>query len=513
MRKPLIIALILALAILPVQAREVTITVLATTDTHGNVSGYDYATETELDYGLAQAASQINNMRRERKNLILVDLGDSLSGDALPFYHRFFEATQPNPVINAMNEMEYDVAVPGNHDFDYGTEYLLAAVGQSRFPWTSANIFPEGGSETLFPETVVVERDGVKVGFFGLTTPVTRKTQPPANIDNVLFTDMVQAATKAVATLEGQGADVIVALAHSGRGDKMQTGENFENAVYQVAENVPGITAILFGHTHEEVSFELHNNVLLCQPRDHARSIGVLMIDLQQRDGKWEILAKTSTSFQTIGMKADRKVEKATKSINAACERFADEVLGDYNRELIVSGDPLNPGSSTFTLVDSVKHWKDADVVMLPMQSPEETIKSERTSFRNRHMLKLVPYDNYFVRFQVTGQQLDTMLELAAAMLGSDGKLKTGVPFYHFDYCAGVQYRLNPLNTEGQRVEITAVNRKDFDEAAIYTVAMTGYQYGMERFFAGEIPEPLEWSDRTLRQMVRSLVLDMQESE
>ena len=513
MRKSLVTVLVLIFISMPALAKEVTITILATTDIHGNVSGYDYASEEDLGYGLLQAATQVKNMHQERKNLILVDLGDALSGNALPFYHKHFQPEAVNPVIAVMNEMKYDVAVPGNHDFDFGVEHFLGSASQSRFSWTSANILPAGDDTPLMYDSVIVERNGVKVGFFGLTTPVTARTLPPALITDVLFTDMVQAAQKAVTSLKQQGANVIIGLAHSGRGDKVQEGELHENAVYQVIENVPGITAMLCGHSHEEISFELYNNVLICQPGAFGQSIGVLMIDMQQRDGAWEVLAKTSTTLQVSGLKPERKAEKVARSLIGDCKDFADESLGDYDYELIFSGDPTAPGSATFMMIDAIQAWAASDVVMLPMQAPEETIKGRRAAFRNRHMLQLTPYDNHMVRFQVNGQALDQMMEKGAAMLTAEGTLRPGIPPYHFDYFGGVQYRMNPGAPAGERVEIVSVNRNTFAADAVYTVAMTGYEYGMGRYFTGDAPEPLEWSENSLRQMIRSLVLDAQEKE
>lgn len=513
MRKSLVAVIVLILIFLPVQAKEVTITILATTDIHGNVSGYDFASENDLGYGLLQAASQVKTMRQERKDLILVDLGDALSGNALPFYHKHFQPDALNPVIAVMNEMKYDVAVPGNHDFDFGVAHFLDSASRSRFSWTSANILPTGGDTPLMYDSIIVERDGVKVGFFGLTTPVTAKTLPPALIADVVFTDMVQAAERAVASLKQQGADIIVGLAHSGRGDKVQEGELNENAVYQVIENVPGITAMLCGHSHEEITFELYNNVLVCQPAAFGQSIGVVMIDMQQRDGVWEVLAKTSTTLQVSGLKPERKAEKAARSLIGDCEEFANQSLGDYDVELIFSADPTSAGSATFMMIDAIQAWATSDVVMLPMQAPEETIKSRRAAFRNRHMLQLTPYDNYMVRFQVNGQELDQMMEKGAAMLTAEGTLRPGIPPYHFDYFGGVQYRMNPGAPAGERVEIVSVNRNAFTADAVYTVAMTGYEYGMGRYFTGVAPEALEWSGDSLRQMIRSLVLDAQEKE
>ena len=512
MRNVRIAILILVLATMPLPAKEVTITILATTDTHGNVSGFDYAAGKDLGYGLAQAATQINTMRKERKNLILVDLGDALSGNALPYYHHNFASGQPNPVIAAMNVMGYDVAVPGNHDFDFGTKNLVDAITESRFAWTSANLLQADSRTPLIYDTVVVDRDGVQVGFFGLTTPITARTQPPANIAGLEFSDMIEAARAAVEKLKEQGADVIVALAHSGTGSKLQTEKNPENAVYQVVEQVQGITAVLLGHSHDEISFELYNNVLLCQPKDHAQSIGVIIVDLQQRDGTWEILAKTSTTLKVDGLKPDKKVIRAAKDTLKACEDFANETLGTYDQELVVTGDPLVPGSAFFLLSDAVRAWKKTDVVTLPLQTPEEIIKSERADFRNRHMLKLTPYDNFMVQFEVTGRQLHDMLELNVARLGADGKLKTGTPGYYFDYFGGVQYKVNPLNPEGDRVEILTVNQKPFDINGAYSVAMTAYQYGMDRFFTGAQPEAIQWSERGLRTLIRAHILEMQES-
>ncbi len=512
MRRFLIFTLFLGLSTGLGFSREVTITILATTDTHGNVNGFDYATDQDLGYGLTQIATQINNLRGSRKNLILVDCGDAISGNALTFYHKHFASDQPNPVIAAMNEMEYDVAVPGNHEFDFGLDYLAEAISTSSFPWISANIVQEQTGQPLLSGTVVLEREGVRIGFFGLTTPATARTLPPATLGGMAFQDMVESARNAVASLKAQGVNLVVGLVHSGRGEKVQTGTGNENAVYQVIEQVEGIDIILFGHSHGEVPLELYKNVLLCQPKDHAQSLAVVMVDLQQRDGQWEILAKTSTTLKTVGLTSDKKVERKARKMIRDCQDFVKESLGTYDTELVVSENPLTPRGPFYLLSNAVNRWNDSDVVVVPMMEPGMEIKSERADFLNRHVFRLLPYDNYVIRFQLNGEQLKGLIEQDVSLLGSDAKLLPGVPFYRFANFGGVQYSVNMSAAQGERVTVQQVAGKPFDAAATYSIAMTGYQYGLGAFFSGEKPQPLEWSDVSLRQMVRNYILGLQDS-
>ncbi len=460
--------------------KTTTITIIATTDTHGHITSYDYVKEKNVEFGLPYAAYLLKTLRKEHRNVILVDCGDTISGTAITYYHAYYKKDEENPVIKLMNQLHYDVAVLGNHDFDFGVDYLVNCINMSHFPWLSANVLK--GKEPLTYGYKIVEKDGVKVGFFGLTTPATYYFEPPGNISGLVFEKMVQGAKKAVYALKEQGADVVVALVHSGKGEMYAGEEPFENALYYVLEHVSGIDVAIYGHTHKENPVEMYNNVLICQPKNYYQSLGVVMIDLQKRDGKWEILNRVSTVVHTNGKK-DKNIDRAIKYITSDLSDFLDEKIGKYKNSIEFKEDYNNPGSG-FDLLYSVEKYafNNADCYFLTLPY-SEVIKEKGDVLRVRHVFKLLPYDNYLVKCRIKGENLLKILENGADLFDNSGRLKEGVKPFYCDIARNVDYNVDFSKPEGKRVNILKVNGKAFKKDAYYTAVLTTYRYAENHTF------------------------------
>ena len=155
----------------PPATETVTVTVLATTDTHGSLYPWDYFTRQSAPRGLAAAATLVAQARRESPNTLLIDCGDTIQGSPLESVHqaavRAGETRSPEPMMLAMNRMGYDAMVVGNHEFNFGLANLAAARETARFPWLSANTI---GAVPPFAPYVVKTVGGVKVAIIGVTT-------------------------------------------------------------------------------------------------------------------------------------------------------------------------------------------------------------------------------------------------------------------------------------------------------------------------------------------------------
>ena len=477
-------------------AQTTSITIVASTDTHGYITSYDFVNDKDIDYGLPYAAYLLKNIRKENKNVILVDCGDTISGTALTYYHANYLADKPNPVIKIMNKIGYDVAVIGNHDFDFGLQYLVNAINQSKFPWISANVY-----QSQFPFSYIykiVEKGGVKVGFFGLTTPATKNFEPPKNVQDIVFKQMADAAKNAVEGLKKEGADIIVALVHSGKGPMYVAKEPYENALYYVLENVKGIDIAIYGHTHKENPIEIYNNVLICQPKNYYQSLGVVMIDLQKRDGHWEILNKASTVLHVNGKKI-KSIDKEVKYITSDLKDFLNEKIGKYKEAIEFFQDYKNPGSGFDLIIEIEKSvFKDADIYMSTLPY-EGVVKEKGETLRVKHVFKLLPYDNYLVKCKIKGENLLKLLEKGADLFDASGKLKPDAKPHFCDIARNVEYTVDFGKPEGERVVIAKVNGKDFDKNAVYTLVLTTYRYGSNiEFFEKEENKYSSESFRTI---------------
>src|SRR6476659_1910588 len=202
----------------PSDARE--IIVLSTTDVHGRIRAWDYYTDSVEPRGLSRAATIVDSIRAANPGrLILIDAGDLLQGNPFTFVAARVARDSANPVIAAMNAMSYDAAAVGNHEYNYGVDYLQRAVAQARFPFLSANTYRPDGSHAFKPWTIV-ERSGVKVGIIGTTTPGVMLWDEQNVRGRLTLSDIVPAVRSAVSEVRAAGADVIVVDVHSGLNER-----------------------------------------------------------------------------------------------------------------------------------------------------------------------------------------------------------------------------------------------------------------------------------------------------
>ena len=467
----IILSMVFAISVF---SQTASITIIATTDGHGYITSYDYLNEKEVDYGLPYLAYLIKNLREEKKNIILVDCGDTISGAPITYYHAYYKSDKPNPVIKVMNLLNYDIAVIGNHDFDFGTGYLTKAINQSNFTWISANVYNNNSPFTY--EYKIVEKQGVKIGFFGLTTPATYYLEPPQNIKGLTFKQMTECAKRTVSKLKKEGADIVVALVHSGKGPMYEAKEPFENALYYILENVKGIDIAIYGHTHRENPIEIYNNVLICQPKNYYHSLGIVMVDLQKRDGHWELLNKTSTVIQPTGRKL-KSVEKSVKDITSDLEDFLNEKIGKYKQPIEFFEDYNKPGSGFDLIIEMEKEaMPDADCYLYTLPY-EGSVKEKGDKLRIKHVFKLLPYDNYLVKCKIKGKNLKKLLEKGASLFDSSGKLKSGEKPFFCDIARNIDYTVDFSKPEGNRITIKSINKKGFNPEEDYTVVLTTYRY------------------------------------
>ena len=280
-------------------AHQVTVTVLATTDLHGNMYPYDYLTGKPSPRGLAKIATLIQAERKTAPSALLVDCGDTIQGSplesvyqryvasgALPLNLRFDrKALQADPMMLGMNHLKYDAMAVGNHEYNYGLKNLDKARSEARFPWLSANTraLPNSGRKAFAPY-IVKDVDGVKVGIIGITTPAIPTWEKPENYRGYTFVEGRAAAQAAVDELQArQKPDVILIIAHSGIGRNTRSGSSPSENMAQELAKIKGVDAIIFGHTHNQVEEHRIGDVLLTQPKNWGLSLARLELKLESK--------------------------------------------------------------------------------------------------------------------------------------------------------------------------------------------------------------------------------------
>lgn len=296
------------------------IVIYHTNDSHGYLSG-----DGEEIVGIDQVAG----LKRATAGSILVDAGDATQG--LPLA----SITQGEDVIELMNMAGYDLMTAGNHEFDFGTEQFLSNVSLAEFPVLAANIYQDGSpllegvQEGNSGCHTVIERNGVQVGFFGLTTVQTESATNPEGIQGLEFLDEVETAKREIDELEDAGADIIIAVCHLGDGDAPCTSAELAEAL--TGEYQGKVDVIIDGHSHT-VENENVNGISIVQTGCNMAAVGKLTLEIEGEEVA--VTEELLTPADLTDVQAVPEVTEKLKEIQAAQEETLLEEIGEIDTTL-----------------------------------------------------------------------------------------------------------------------------------------------------------------------------------
>ena len=446
---------------------RVQITILGTTDLHGNINPIDYYTNKSDNRGLAKVATLIKRIRKEHANVLLIDSGDTIQGSPLESFHGRKNNQPIDPMMLAMNSLNYDAMTVGNHEYNFGLKVLEKARGEANFPWLSANTYDIAKQQPHYKPYIVKEVAGVRIGILGLTTPGVPNWDNPPNYAGLEFHEPVSEARKWVPILrDKEKADIVVIAMHMGLGEDLRTGEAspgqvaHENEAISIAKEVPGVDVIFMGHTHREVPSLYINGVLLTQANYWGKNLARADIYLQKTvAGGWRLYAKSARTLPT-----DDKVEP-DPDVTKLAEPYDNETQGWLAKVIGQSAEELTAKEARFrdtAILDLIQKVQleagKADVSMVASFNSEARIAKGPVSVRD--IAGLYVYENTLVVLEVTGQQLKDALEHSAKYFKTyvPGKpasdlVDDKIPAYNFDIAEGVTYDLDISKPVGQRIQ------------------------------------------------------------
>lgn len=466
---------------------------LATSDLHARIMPHDYAADRPLAHaGLARIATLVRAARAEVLNCLTFDNGDFLEGEALSELHARSGGRGVHPVIAAMNAVGYDAATLGNHEFSYGMGFLSRALAQAEFPVLGANavraLGPDPTGDSPFCPPVLIldrvlaapggERAPFRVGLIGLMPPQIDIWEDRNLAGRIATRDIIETAEAWVPRLKAGGADLVVALCHSGVGGSLRE-ERMENAVIPLSR-IAGIDVIVAGHTHlvfpgPEVS--------ACAAVDPLRGtvngtptvmmgfwgshLGIVDLSLDRQDCGWRVGSARVTTRAARLAEPDAAVTRAVAPAHAAALAFVRQPIG-------VTDLPLHTyfaqvaDSAALTLVHQAQlGWlagalEGGPHAALPRLSAASPFKSgdrggpdhftdiARGPIHRGNLYDLYMYPNAIRALLITGATLAEWLERAAARfltltpgLPDQPLLDPEAAAYNFDAIAGVSYRFD----------------------------------------------------------------------
>ncbi|MEP6570731.1 MAG: 5'-nucleotidase C-terminal domain-containing protein [Acidobacteriota bacterium] len=486
----------LILASLPVsgqgsrlQPKRVHVVVLGTTDQHGNLFPVDYYTDKPDNRGLAKISTLIKQVRRESKNVLLIDSGDTIQGTPLEYYHNKKNNAPADPMMLAMNALAYDAMTVGNHEYNFGLPVLEKARSEAKFPWLSANTYNKGTNQTHYTPYIVKEIAGVRIAVLGLTTPGIPNWENAPNYAGLEFREPLSEAKKWVPLLRRkERADVVVIAMHMGLEEDLRTGElnpgqvTNENRAIAIAKEVPGIDFIFMGHTHRDVPSVVINGVQLIQANYWGRHLARVDLYLENAGPGWRLYARAARTIAVDDrVVADPEILKLGEPYDRETEGWLSRAIGDSAAELTAAGARFGD-TAILDLIQRVQlEAGKADVSMAAVFNPEARIAKGPVTVRD--IAGLYVYENTLVVLEVTGQQLKDALEHSAKYFRpyEPGKspaelVDEKIPAYNFDIAEGVDYTLNIAKPIGHRIENLEFQGKPLQPTQKLRLATNNYR-------------------------------------
>lgn len=481
---------------------------MITSDVHGAIRPIDYNTNNHRPEGLAMLASLITRERENSPELLLIDNGDLLQGSPLASYAAAFTGQKEiHPFISVLNELRYDAAVIGNHEFNYGLPKLRKAVQDSRFPWLSANIVAAdeqplvgeqahiSGSPAFGPPYVIKTlSSGVKAALLGVTTHYIPNWEQPSHIQGLTFLDALETVRRWVSYIrEHEKPDVLVVSYHGGFERDTENGEpterlTGENQGYAMCMEIEGIDVLLTGHQHRRLAGEI-NGVTIVQPGVSGASCGRIVIELEKREGeRWRIIKKEARLLEadSEGNGPNRAVMELTEATEAAAQAWLDQPIGVLEGDLSVD-DPMSLRISEHPFMSFV-HQVQLEATGAELSSAaflSEQGGGFSGSITVRDISSNFIYPNTLTVLRLSGRDIKEALEQSARYFALDDKGEIGVnpeylrpkpQHYNYDMWAGIAYELNIAKPPGSRVTKLERNGQPLDMDREYSVVMNNYR-------------------------------------
>lgn len=463
--------------------------VLGTTDVHGHLRGWDYfANSPQSREGLSRAATVIDSIRLANPDRVLLfDAGDLLQGTPLTYVPAKVTPVHPHPVLAAMNAMAYDAAAIGNHEFNYGMEFLDTAIAEARFPFLSANTRRLDG-RPAYKSWTIIERSGIKVGVVGLTTPGVVVWDADKVKGRLILDDLVGTAKRAVSEVRAAGADVVVVLSHSGLSgdsnyDEVATGVPPEDVTARVAREVPGIDLIVYGHSHRSDSGTFIGRTLVIQPKNGAASVSVAKLRLTRGIGGWKVASRSGMLVPVAGRSESAAVIAATEQAHSLAVRYSNEAIGTTPRAWVSDSALLRDTPIADFVLDVERKVTGADLASVSVFNIDAVLGPGPIT--PAQVAKVYPYENTLKVIRITGQQLREYLNFSSryyptipAGTAASAPLKTDPKLwgYDFDIVSGVDYVMDLSRPLGERIVSLVYKGKPVAPTDSFTMAINNYR-------------------------------------
>ena len=491
--KKLLCSLFALSAISTAMAQEVNIKLLGTSDVHGRIVPWSYGADVEDKSGsYAQIATYVKDVRKNNKNVVLVEVGDAIQDNQVDVFAKDKKYYKDHPVPKVLNEMNYDIFVLGNHEFNFGMKALDEILKDIKAKKLTANFYHKKNDKRYIDATTIIEKDGVKLGIIGLSTPMSAKfEEDTGNLKDMKFTSPTEEARTQVEKLKAKGVDAIIAVTHMG----IENENNIpDTGMRDVINAVDGIDVVIAGHMHKDVPSETIKNTLITEPHRYGTVVSEVDLTFDINDKKEvKLVKKESKTVPVKALEADKKIEEIYKPYHEKLRELNNVVIGQTANEMVPqetkhgvsAAFSKDTGLSSF-INDVEQHYSGADVVTFSFD--HQKARMDKGDIKKKDIIFNYRYAGGDVTvYELTGKQLKEYMEWSANYFDTiqpgDTEYRYNAErkkskYVTYDIFGGVNYKIDLRNPQGSKiVDLTLADGKPVTDDMKLKVGMNSYRF------------------------------------
>lgn len=491
--KKLLCSLFALSAVSTAMAQEVNIKLLGTSDVHGRIVPWSYGADIEDKSGsYAQIATYVKDVRKNNKNVVLVEVGDAIQDNQIDVFAKDKKYYKDHPIPKVLNEMNYDIFVLGNHEFNFGMKALDEILKDIKAKKLTANFYHKKNDKRYIDATTIIEKDGVKLGIIGLSTPMSAKfEEDTGNLKDMKFTSPTEEARTQVEKLKAKGVDAIIAVTHMGIDNENNIPDT---GMRDVINAVDGIDVVIAGHMHKDVPSETIKNTLITEPHRYGTVVSEVDLTFDINDKKEvKLVKKESKTVPVKALEADKKIveiykpyhEKLRELNNVVIGQTANEMVPQETKHGVSAAFSKDTGLSSF-INDVEQHYSGADVVTFSFD--HQKARMDKGDIKKKDIIFNYRYAGGDVTvYEMTGKQLKEYMEWSANYFDTiqpgDTEYRYNAErkkskYVTYDIFGGVNYKIDLRNPKGSKiVDLTLADGKPVTDDMKLKVGMNSYRF------------------------------------
>lgn len=491
--KKLLCSLFVLSAVSTAMAQEVKIKLLGTSDIHGRVVPWSYGADVEDKSGsYAQIATYVKDVRKNNKNVVLVEVGDAIQDNQIDVFAKDKKYYKDHPIPKVLNEMNYDIFVLGNHEFNFGMKALDEILKDIKAKKLTANFYYKKNDKRYIDATTIIEKDGVKLGIIGLSTPMSAKfEEDTGNLKDMKFTSPTEEARTQVEKLKAKGVDAIIAVTHMGIDNENNIPDT---GMRDVINAVDGIDVVIAGHMHKDVPSETIKNTLITEPHRYGTVVSEVDLTFDINDKKEvKLVKKESKTVPVKALEADKKIvdiykpyhEKLRELNNVVIGQTANEMVPQETKHGVSAAFSKDTGLSSF-INDVEQHYSGADVVTFSFD--HQKARMDKGDIKKKDIIFNYRYAGGDVTvYEMTSKQLKEYMEWSANYFDTiqpgDTEYRYNAErkkskYVTYDIFGGVNYKIDLRNPKGSKiVDLTLADGKPVTDDMKLKVGMNSYRF------------------------------------